>query len=58
VKLDVTSTGDQHAYYAGCYTLRLAQPAIQSPPFQPLHIVDGDLKAVDAPGSAPADCGP
>ena len=43
------------ATYAACYTLRLAQPQIQSPPFEPLHIVgvtfpliegqDGDLTA-------------
>jgi hypothetical protein len=57
VKLDVTSTEGQHAFFAGCYTLRLAQPAIQSPPFQPLHIVEGNLKKVDAQGFAPANCG-
>jgi hypothetical protein len=58
VKLDVTSTGEQHAYFAGCYTLRLVQPAIQSPPFKPLHIVEGKLAKTDAQGFAPADCGP
>ena len=25
--------------FSGCYVLRLAQPAIQAPPFEPLHIV-------------------
>lgn len=58
VKLDVTATAGQHSYFAGCYTLRLAQPAIQSPPFQPLHIVEGKLKKVESQSFAPADCGP
>ena len=56
VKLDVTSSEEQHSYYAGCYTLRLAQPAIQSPPFEPLHIVDGRLNKVEGQTFAPADC--
>ena len=30
--------------FAGCYTLRLADPKIQAvPPFQPMHIVSGKL---------------
>ena len=56
VKLDVTAAGGQHSYFSGCYTLRLAQPAIQAPPFQPLHIVEGKLKKADAKGFAPAKC--
>ena len=56
VKLDVTATEGQHSYFSGCYTLRLAQPAIQAPPFQPLHIVEGKLKKADAQGFAPANC--
>jgi hypothetical protein len=56
VKLDVTATEGQHSYFVGCYTLRLAQPAIQAPPFQPLHIIEGKLKTVDAQGFAPANC--
>lgn len=59
VKLDVTATEGQHSFYAGCYTLRLVQPANQiEPPFRPLHIVSGDLKKVEAQGFAPADCAP
>lgn len=59
VKLDVTATGGGHSYFAGCYTLRLVQPANQmEPPFRPLHIVSGDLKKADAQGFAPADCTP
>jgi hypothetical protein len=56
VKLDVTSTGGRHSYFSGCYTLRLAQPAIQAPPFQPLHIVEGKLKKANETGFAPANC--
>jgi hypothetical protein len=33
------------AIFAGCYTLRLAQPAIQSPPFRGIHIETAKLKA-------------
>ena len=29
--------------FAGCYTLRLINPSIQSPPFRPLFIVSGSL---------------
>ena len=58
VKLDVTSTAEKHSHFAGCYTLRLARPQIQAPPFEPLHIVEGKLKTTDAQGFAPADCGP
>jgi hypothetical protein len=56
VKLDVTATEGQHLYYAGCYTLRLVQPTNQSPPFQPLHIVEGKLNKADAQEFAPAKC--
>lgn len=39
---------DGHAeIYAGCFTLRLAQPAIQEPPFEGLHIESADLKQVE-----------
>lgn len=59
VRLDVTSSeGVEHWYYAGCYTLRLAQPMNQTPPFQPLHIIEGQLEKVDAQSFAPADCTP
>ena len=33
--------------FAGCYTARLANPAIQEPPFRPLHIEKGSLKPSD-----------
>jgi hypothetical protein len=60
VSLDAIDTSGKHSYFAGCYTLRLAQPAIQAePPFRPLHIVEGKLKKVDGSGEEflPTDCG-
>jgi hypothetical protein len=59
VSLDATGSDGKHSYFAGCYTLRLANPAIQAePPFRPLHIVEGHLKRSDGagPGFAPAKC--
>ena len=35
--------------FAGCYVARLANPAIQEPPFHPLHIEKGSLKVSDQP---------
>ena len=61
VSLDATDTKGKHSYFAGCYTLRLANPAIQAePPFRPLHIVEGHLKTANGAGKgfAPANCGP
>ncbi len=34
--------------FAGCYTVRLANPAIQDTPFRPLHIESGALQPSDA----------
>jgi hypothetical protein len=45
--------------FAGCYTARLANPAIQEePPFRPLHIEKGSLKASDQPydDAVPESC--
>lgn len=56
VKLEVTATDGRHSFYAGCYTLRLAQPTNQSPPFQPLHILAGELQTSNAQGFAPSRC--
>jgi hypothetical protein len=51
VSLDAASTAGRHSYFAGCYTLRLANPAIQAaPPFQPLHIVSGKLGSAKGAG--------
>lgn len=44
--------------FGGCYTLRLANPSIQAPPFHPLHIEKGDLKPSDVSyeEALPANC--
>lgn len=44
VAIDAVDRAGHHSQFAGCYVLRLAQPAIQdSPPFHPLHIEKGGL---------------
>jgi hypothetical protein len=61
VSLDAVDGKGKHNYFAGCYTLRLANPAIQAePPFRPLHIVEGHLKKAKGAGKsfAPAKCDP
>lgn len=44
--------------FAGCYTTRQLQPAIQDPPFRPLEIVAGRLAAAEGPlaDAVPAAC--
>ncbi|MCX7303377.1 MAG: DUF1176 domain-containing protein [Hyphomicrobiales bacterium] len=44
--------------FSGCYTLRLANPSIQEPPFRPLHIEKGALKPsrVSLNEALPASC--
>ena len=59
VSLDAVSAKGKHSYFAGCYTLRLANPGVQAaPPFRPLHIVEGHLKSAKGAGKgfAPAKC--
>jgi hypothetical protein len=59
VSLDAVSATGKHSYFAGCYTLRLANPSIQAaPPFEPLHITDGKLKTAKGAGKsfAPTSC--
>lgn len=43
VVIEATGVDGGVQTYSGCYTLRLAQPAIQEPPFQPLHIEAASL---------------
>jgi len=51
VSIGAISTSGKPSYFAGCYTLRLANPAIQAaPPFQPMHIVSGHLVAAKGVG--------
>lgn len=57
VMLDVTRTDGSTAKFAGCYTLRLVQPANQEqPPFEGIHIEDARLHEVKGAGFAPAKC--
>ncbi len=50
--------GGGEKVFAGCYTLRLANPAIQGEPFRPLHIEKGSLKpsTVSYEEALPKDC--
>ena len=53
VSLDAVDTSGKHSYFAGCYALRLANPAIQAePPFEPMHIVSGKLKKAKGAGQS------
>lgn len=56
VRLDVERTEGQHAWYVGCYQLRLAQPAMQGVPFRPLHIVSADLREAGEADPLPDSC--
>jgi hypothetical protein len=45
VAIEATDLDGASQTFAGCYTLKLAQPAIQAtPPFQPLAIIEGQLE--------------
>jgi hypothetical protein len=49
VVLKAVTTGGQAQTFAGCYTVHLSQPAIQTaPPFHPLAIASASVKAADA----------
>jgi len=59
VAIDAVSHAGTHTQFAGCYTLRLVQPANQvTPPFSPLHIEDGHLEPAKGELGAilPLDC--
>ncbi|WP_157015388.1 DUF1176 domain-containing protein [Mesorhizobium xinjiangense] len=45
--------------FAGCYTARLANPQIQSDPFEPMHLVEGALEPADTSlqEALPPQCG-
>lgn len=59
VAIRATDTAGGEAVFAGCYTLRLANPQIQGDPFAPLHIEAADFapsdKELDA--ALPVQCG-
>lgn len=57
VTLDVSRTDGTSAKFAGCYTLRLVQPANQEqPPFEGIHIENAKLHQAKGAGFAPAKC--
>ncbi len=60
VAIEATRTDGGTAVFAGCYTMRLANPQIQAEDFTPLHIESAKLKpsnqALD--DALPANCGP
>lgn len=49
VAVEAHEADGQVKVFAGCYWLRLGQPAIQEPPFRPMHILRGTLIPTDAP---------
>ncbi len=62
VAIDAVDKSGKHTQFAGCYTLRLAQPGIQdAPPYHPLHIEAGDLQPASSQALEtilPKDCTP
>ncbi|WP_354059155.1 hypothetical protein [Devosia sp. 2618] len=59
VAIDAVNEAGEHTQFAGCYTLKLVQPANQAaPPFRPLHIEEGHLEPAKGELSAilPLDC--
>ena len=58
VTVDYERTAGDHHTERGCINIRWVHPANQAtPPFQPMYILDADLKAgPDAPSFAPAKC--
>jgi hypothetical protein len=55
-----TATNGTVTTFAGCYTTRQIQPAIQDPPFRPIEITQGHLAPVASGGTlaavVPTDC--
>ena len=58
VALTATAPDGSTKTFAGCYTTRQLQPAIQEPPFRPLEIETGTLRPTESPLEAalPATC--
>jgi hypothetical protein len=58
VAIEVVESDGTTKVFAGCYWLRLGQPANQEPPFTPLLIINGKLRAatVAFADAVPASC--
>lgn len=54
----ISATGANEQVFAGCYTMRLANPQIQGDPYKPLAIEKGSLSPVSGPIEAalPTSC--
>jgi hypothetical protein len=59
VAIEAADTDGSKQVFAGCYTLRLSDPTIQTVPFTPLHIEKGDLKPAKGTlrDALPKQCG-
>jgi hypothetical protein len=59
VAIRAVDTSGADKVFAGCYTLRLANPQIQAEDFKPLHIEKGTLKPAEGPleEALPERCG-
>lgn len=58
VALAAHGTNGSIRIYAGCYLVRQVNPAIQEPPYRPMHIERGSLRLVDKEffDAVPASC--
>lgn len=59
VAIRATATDGSESTFAGCFTVRLLQPANQEPPFRPLQLEKGSLRPAEGELSdiVPASCG-
>jgi hypothetical protein len=59
VAIEAVDTNGNSKVYAGCYTLRLADPQIQADKYDPLHIEKGSLKPAkgNLEEALPKECG-
>lgn len=59
VAIRATAADGSERLFAGCYTLRLANPQVQESSFTPLHIESGDLKPAEGAleEALPEKCG-
>lgn len=59
VAIRARASDGEERVFAGCYTLRIADPQIQGAPFEPLHIAEAALQPAEGePAEAlPAQCG-
>jgi hypothetical protein len=59
VAIEAVDAKGKSKVYAGCYTLKLADPTIQADKYDPLHIEKGSLKPAkgDLEDALPTECG-